>query len=81
MAFLISTFDTAGWAEGDYTIRVDATSIGYNDLMTSFSLEAVEPFVEEPEEPSFWESYGATVTGLVVVLALIAVVAVYMYKK
>jgi peptide/nickel transport system substrate-binding protein len=76
-----TTFNTAGWTEGDYTIRVDATSIGYSDLMTSFALEVVEPFVEEPEEPSFWESYGATVTGLVVVLALIAVVAVYMYKK
>jgi hypothetical protein len=89
-----TTFDTAGWNEGDYTIRVDATAIGYNDLLTTFTLEAMEPAPEPtptptpgptptppPEEPSFWESYGPTVTGLVVVLAVIAVAAVYMYGR
>jgi hypothetical protein len=41
----------------------------------------MEPVVEEPEPPSFWESYGATVTGVVVVLAVVAVAAVYMYGR
>jgi hypothetical protein len=36
---------------------------------------------EEPDEPGFWESYGATVTGVVVVLAVIAVAATYMYGR
>jgi hypothetical protein len=77
-----TTFDTTDWTEGDYTIRVDASAIGYSDLLTTFSVELVEPEPPEPpEEPSFWESYGATVTGVVVVLAVIAVAAVYMYGR
>jgi peptide/nickel transport system substrate-binding protein len=77
-----TTFDTTAWEEGDYTIRVDASATGYSGLITSFALEASEPAPPEPpEEPSFWESYGATVTGVVVVLAIIAVAAVYMYGR
>jgi hypothetical protein len=76
------TFDTTGWLEGDYTIKVDARLVGYSDSVTTFTLEAAEPEPPEPEpEPSFWESYGATVTGVVVVLALVAIAAVYMYAK
>jgi peptide/nickel transport system substrate-binding protein len=76
------TFDTTGWLEGDYTIKVDARLVGYSDSVTTFTLEAAEPAPPEPEpEPSFWESYGATVTGVVVVLALVAIAAVYMYAK
>jgi hypothetical protein len=80
-----TTFDTTAWEEGDYTIRVDASATGYSGLITSFALDASEPAPPEPpeppEEPSFWESYGATVTGVVVVLAIIAVAAVYMYGR
>jgi hypothetical protein len=77
-----TTFDTTAWEEGDYTIRVDSSATGYSGLITSFALEASEPAPPEPpEEPSFWESYGATVTGVVVVLAIIAVAAVYMYGR
>jgi hypothetical protein len=89
-----TTFDTTGWTEGAYTIRVDATAIGYSDLLTAFSLTAKEPAPEPtptptpgptptppPEEPSFWESYGPTITGVVVILAVIAVAAVYMYGR
>jgi peptide/nickel transport system substrate-binding protein len=77
-----TTFDTAGWDEGDYTIRVDASAIGYNGLITTFAVDVAEPAPPEPEpEPSFWESYGATLTGVVVVLAIVAVAAVYLYAK
>ena len=76
-----TTFDTSGWYEGDYTIKVDARSVGYNDFMTTFALEAAEPAPIEPHIPTFWESYGATVTGVVVVLALVAIVAVYMFAR
>jgi hypothetical protein len=89
-----TTFDTSDWLEGDYTIRVDASALGYSGLITSFALEASEPPPEPtptpapgptptppPEEPSFWESYGPTVTGVVVVLAVIAIAAVYMYGR
>jgi peptide/nickel transport system substrate-binding protein len=76
------TFDTTDWLEGDYTIKVDARLVGYSDSVTTFTLEAAEPAPPEPEpEPSFWESYGATVTGVVVVMALVAIAAVYMYAK
>ena len=77
-----TTFDTSGWAEGDYTIRVDSRAVGYNDLLTTFALEVEEPAPPTPPPPpSFWESYGATVTGVVVVLALVAIVAVYMFAR
>ncbi len=77
-----TTFDTSGWETGDYTIKVDANAVGYIDLMTTFALEAEEPAPPTPPPaPSFWESYGATVTGVVVVLALIAIVAVYMFAR
>ncbi|MGD2201535.1 MAG: ABC transporter substrate-binding protein, partial [Candidatus Bathyarchaeota archaeon] len=76
------SFDTSGWNEGDYTIRVESTATGYTDLLTTFAIEASEPAPPTPPpEPSFWESYGATVTGVVVVLAIVAVAAVYMYGK
>ena len=65
----------------DYTIRAEAKATGFVSELTTFAIEAAEPFVEEPEPPSFWESYGATVTGVVVVLAVVAVAAVYMYGR
>jgi hypothetical protein len=74
-----ATFSTSGWNTGKYTIRSEARATGYNELITAFDVTAVEP--EAPEEPTFWESYGATVTGVVVVLAVIAVAAVYMYGR
>ena len=77
-------FDTSDWHEGDYTIRVEAKATGFTSELTTFAIESMEPVVEEPDEPeppSFWESYGATVTGVVVVLAVVAVAAVYMYGK
>jgi len=80
-----TNFDTSGWYTGDYTIRVDATAIGYTDLLTTFALEAEEPAPPTPPTPtpppSFWESYGATVTGVVVLLAIVAIVAVYWFAK
>jgi hypothetical protein len=37
---------------------------------------------DEDEEPGFWEAYGPTVTGAVIVVAVIAIVAVYyMYGR
>lgn len=76
------TFDTSGWLEGDYTVKVDARSVGYIDSVTTFALEAAAPApLTPPPEPSFWESYGATVTGVVVVLAVVAIVAVYRFAK
>jgi hypothetical protein len=76
------TFDTSGWLEGDYTVKVDSRSVGYLDSVTTFALEAMEPApLTPPPEPSFWESYGATVTGAVVVLAVVAIVAVYRFAK
>jgi hypothetical protein len=72
-------FDTTGWFADDYVIRVDAIATGYNSLLSTFSIEAVEP--EAPPPPSFWESYGATITGVVVVLAVVAVAAVYMMGR
>jgi hypothetical protein len=76
------SFDTSGWMEGDYTIKVDARSVGYIDSVTTFAIDAAEPAPPSPPpEPSFWESYGATVTGVVVVLAVVAIVAVYRFKK
>jgi peptide/nickel transport system substrate-binding protein len=77
-------FDTSDWHEGDYTIRVEAKATGFTSELTTFAIESMEPVVEEPDEPeppSFWESYGATVTGVVVVLAVVAVAAVYMYGR
>jgi len=77
-------FDTSDWHEGDYTIRVEAKATGFIAELTTFAIESMEPFVEEPDEPDepgFWESYGATVTGVVVVLAVVAVAAVYMYGR
>jgi len=74
-------FDTSDWHEGDYTIRVEAKATGFISELTTFAIESVEPFVEDPDEPGFWESYGATVTGVGVVLAVVAVAAVYMYGK
>jgi len=44
-------------------------------------LEGVEPFVEEPEEPGFWETQGPTMMGAVIVIAVIAIVAVYKYGR
>ncbi|MBN2333984.1 ABC transporter substrate-binding protein [Candidatus Bathyarchaeota archaeon] len=77
-----TTFDTTGWLEGDYTLRIDATAVGYNELLTTFAVDVAEPAPElPPEEPSFWESYGATVTGVVVVLAVVAIVFVYRSAK
>jgi len=76
------TFDTTDWEEGTYTLRVDASATGFSEDLTTFSIEVAEPAPPTPPpEPSFWESYGATVTGVVVVLAIVAVVAVYMYSK
>jgi peptide/nickel transport system substrate-binding protein len=74
-----ATFSTSGWLTGKYTIRAEAKAQGYNELITAFDVDAVE--AEAEEEPTFWESYGATVTGVVVVLAVIAVAAVYMYGR
>jgi len=77
-------FGTSDWHEGDYTIRVEAKATGFTSELTTFAIESVEPFVpepDEPDEPGFWESYGATVTGVVVVLAVVAVAAVYMYGR
>jgi len=71
-----TTFDTTGWPEGDYTLRIEATAVGYNDELTMFAVDIAEPAPDIPPEPSFWESYGATVTGVVVVLAVIAIVFV-----
>lgn len=71
-------FDTSTWFEGDYTIRVDGEAIGYNPLLTAFDLEAAEPAPPTPPPPpTFWESYGATLTGVIVLLAVIAVAATY----
>jgi hypothetical protein len=74
-----TTFDTVGLTEGSYTMRVSAVAVGFNDRITTFAIEASEPAA--PEEPTFWEAYGATVTGVAVVLALIAIVAVYKYAS
>jgi peptide/nickel transport system substrate-binding protein len=77
-----TTFVTTDWEEGAFTIRVDASALGYNGLITTFAMDVAEPAPPEPlPEPSFWESYGATLTGVVVVLAVVAVAAVYMYAK
>jgi len=40
-----------------------------------------EPDIQEPDEPGFWEAQGATVTGIVIVLAVIAVAVTYMYGR
>jgi hypothetical protein len=77
-------FDTSDWHEGDYTVRVEAKATGFTSELTTFAIESMEPVVEEPdepEEPGFWESYGATVTGVVVVLAVVAVAAVYQFGR
>ena len=74
-----TTFDTADWTEGSYTMRVSAVAVGFNDRITTFAIEASEPAA--PEEPAFWESYGATVTGMTVVFALIAILFVYKYAS
>jgi len=80
-----TAFDSSDWHEGDYTIRVEAKATGFYTSLTTFALEAEEPEPPAPPtpppEPGFWESYGATVTGVVVVLAVIAVAAVYMYGR
>jgi peptide/nickel transport system substrate-binding protein len=73
------TFDTADWTEGSFTMRVSAVAIGFNDRITTFAMEASEPAALE--EPNFWGSYGATVTGVAVVSALIAIVIVYKYAS
>jgi peptide/nickel transport system substrate-binding protein len=77
-------FDTTDWFEGDYTIRVDAKAKGFYTMLTTFALKSKIPPTPTPTPgptptppPTFWESYGATVTGVVVVLAVIAVVATY----
>jgi len=76
------TFQTSGWFEGDYTLKVDARYVGYVDSVTTFELEAAEPAPPTPPPtPTFWESYGATVTGVVVVLAIVAIFAVYRIAK
>lgn len=77
-------FDTSTWYEGDYTIRVEAKATGYLAELTTFAIESVEPAVEEPDEPdepSWWEAQGPTVTGAVIVVAVIAIAAVYMYGR
>jgi hypothetical protein len=68
--------------EGDYTIRVDAEAKGFNTQLTTFALIAKTPPPPIPSPPpTFWESYGATVTGVVIVLAIVAIAAVYMYAR
>jgi len=74
-------FDTSAWHEGDYTIRVEAKATGFIAELTTFAIESVEPAVEEPDEPSWWEAQGPTITGAVIVLAVIAIAAVYMYGR
>ncbi|GAH81042.1 unnamed protein product, partial [marine sediment metagenome] len=69
------------WHEGDYTIRVEAKATGFLAELTTFAIESVEPFVEEEEEPGFWESQGPTITGAVIVLAVIAIAYVYMSQR
>jgi peptide/nickel transport system substrate-binding protein len=80
-----ATFDTSDWSEGDYTLKINSKSVGYIDSSTTFTVRATAPATPTPTatpaQPSFWESYGATAVGVVVVLAIIAVAAVYMYAK
>jgi hypothetical protein len=76
------SFDTTGWMEDTYTLRVSASATGYNEQLTTFNIDASEPAPPEPpEEPSFWESYGATVTGVVIVLAVVAIYGVYKFGR
>ncbi|GAH62348.1 unnamed protein product, partial [marine sediment metagenome] len=74
-------FSTSNWHEGDYTIRVEAKAKGFTSELTTFALKSVVPFVEEPEEPGFWETQGSTVTGAVIVIAVIAIAAVWYKRK
>ena len=75
-------FDSSDWFEGDYTIRVEAKATGFYTSLTTFALEAEEPAPPTPPPaPSFWESYGATLTGVIALLAVIAVAAVYYMSR
>jgi len=77
-----ASFDSSGWSEGDYTIRVEAKATGFYASLTTFALEAEEPPPPiPPPEPTFWESYGATLTGVIALLAVIAVVATYFMTR
>lgn len=74
-----TTISASGWAADSYRLSTQYTKDGYSPTKTELSFTIVEP--EAPEEPPFWELYGATVTGVVVILAVIAVAAVYFLKK
>ena len=74
-------FSTSNWHEGDCIIRVEAKATGFTSELTTFALEAVDPFVEEPEEPGFGETQGPKVTDVVIVIAVIAIAAAYKYGR
>ncbi len=84
-----TSVETTGWEADSYDLSVQYTKDGYNDAMTSLTFDVVLPPspepspgpTPEPTPPSFWELYGATVTGVVVLLAIIAVIAVYFVAK
>ena len=71
-------FSTSNWHEGDCIIRVEAKATGFTSELTTFALEAVEPFVEEP---GFGETQGPKVTDVVIVIAVIAIAAAYKYGR
>ncbi|RLI10228.1 hypothetical protein DRO42_01935 [Candidatus Bathyarchaeota archaeon] len=74
-----TSVETTGWTTGSYELSVQYTKDGFNDAITTLTFKIVEP--EAPPPPSFWELYGTTVTGVVVLLAIIAVIAVYFISK
>lgn len=74
-----TTVDLTGWEAGTYTLSVEFVKEGFEDEITSLTFKIVEPI--PPPPPSFWELYGPTITGVIVILAIIAVIAVYVVTR
>ena len=68
-----TNFDTSAWYEGIMTIRVDSVRKGLNPELTTFEVD-----VKTTVRPaSFWEAYGPALTGVIVVLAFVAIFVTY----